>query len=157
MLPALHDRTAAFKGYSFDAYEIYYFHYFLPVKFSPTLFSYTCWFTSIFDKSCYACCNLRVKMQISTCDSLFPLNAVIMSAMASQITSLAIVNSIVYSGADQRKHQSSASMAFKRGIHRWPVNSPRKGPVTRKMFPYDDVILLTTPVDVWHLIHPRGH
>ena len=28
-----------------------------------------------------------------------------------------------YSGADQRKHQSSASLAFVRGIHRWPVNS----------------------------------
>ena len=47
-----------------------------------------------------------------------------MSAMASQITSLTMVNSTVYSGADQRKHQSSASLAFVRGIHRWPVNSP---------------------------------
>ena len=61
-------------------------------------------------------------------------NDVIMSAMASQITSLTIVNSTVYSGADQRKHQSSASLAFVRGIHRWPVNSPHKGPVTRKCF-----------------------
>ena len=42
--------------------------------------------------------------------------------------------STVYSGADQRKHQSSASLAFVRGIHRWPVNSPHKGPVTRKYF-----------------------
>ena len=66
---------------------------------------------------------------------------VIMSAMASQITSLAIVYSTVSSGADQRKHQSSASLAFVRGIHRWPVNSPHKGPVTRKLFPYDDVIM----------------
>ena len=32
-------------------------------------------------------------------------------------------------------------MAFVRGIHRWPVNSPHKGPVTRKMFPFDDVIM----------------
>ena len=47
-----------------------------------------------------------------------------------------------FSGADQRKHQSSASLAFVRGIHRWPVNSPHKGPVTRKMFPFDDVIML---------------
>ena len=53
---------------------------------------------------------------------------VIMSAMASQITSLTFVYSTVYSGADQRKHQSSASLAFVRGIHRWPVNSPHKGP-----------------------------
>ena len=49
--------------------------------------------------------------------------------------------STVYSGADQRKHQSSASLAFVWGIDRWPVNSPHKGPVTRKMFPFDDVIM----------------
>ena len=64
-----------------------------------------------------------------------------MGAMASQITNLTIVYSIVYSGADQRKHQSSALLAFVRGIHRWSVNSPHKGPVTRKMFPFDDVIM----------------
>ena len=64
-----------------------------------------------------------------------------MIAMASLITSLTIVYSTVYSGADQRKHQSSASLAFAREIHRWPVNSPLKGPVTRKMFPFDDVIM----------------
>ena len=61
-------------------------------------------------------------------------NDAIMGAMASQITSLAIVYSIVYSDADQRKHQSSASLAFVRGIHRWPVNSPHKWPVTQKMW-----------------------
>ena len=66
---------------------------------------------------------------------------VMMTAMASQITSLTIVYSTVYSGADQRKHQSSASLAFVRGIYRPPVNSPHKGPVTRKMFPFDDVIM----------------
>ena len=64
-----------------------------------------------------------------------------MGAMASQITSLTIAYSIVYSGADQRKYQSSASLAFVRGIHRGPVNSPHKMPVTRKMFPFDDVIM----------------
>ena len=64
-----------------------------------------------------------------------------MTTMASQITSLVVVYSIVYSGADQRKHQSSASLAFVRGIHRWPVNSPHEGPVTQKMFPFDDVAL----------------
>ena len=67
-------------------------------------------------------------------------NDVIMSAMASQITSLTIVNSTVYSGTDQRKHQSSASMAFVWGIHWWPVNSPHKWPVTRKMLPFDDIM-----------------
>ena len=65
-----------------------------------------------------------------------------MSLMASQITSLTIVYSTVYSGADQRKLQSPASLAFVRWIHRGPVNSPHKSPVTRKMFPFDDVIML---------------
>ena len=65
---------------------------------------------------------------------------VIMSAMVSQLTGVSIVCSTVDSGADERKHQSSASLAFVRGIHRWPVNSPHKGPVTCKMFPFDDVI-----------------
>ena len=68
-------------------------------------------------------------------------NDVIMSAIASQITTLRIVYSSVNSGADQRKHQSSASLAFVRGILRWSVNSPHKGPVTRTMFPFDDVIM----------------
>ena len=66
---------------------------------------------------------------------------VIMSAMAFQITSVMVVNWTFYSGADQRKDQSSASLAFARVIHRWPVNSPHKRPVTRKMFPFDDVIM----------------
>ena len=64
-----------------------------------------------------------------------------MGTTVSQITSLTIVYSTVYSGADQRKHQSFASLAFVQGIHRSPVNSPHKGPVTRKMFPFDDVIM----------------
>ena len=68
-------------------------------------------------------------------------NDVIMGAMTSQITSLTIVCSTVCSGTDQWKHKSSASPAFVRGIHRWPVNSPHKGPVTRKIFPFDDVIM----------------
>ena len=66
---------------------------------------------------------------------------VMVGAMASQITSLTIVYSSIHSSADQRRHQSSASLAFVRGIHRWPVNSPYKWPVTRKMFPFDDVIM----------------
>ena len=49
---------------------------------------------------------------------LFHYSDVIMDTVASQITSLAIVYSIVYSGADQRKHQSSGPLAFVRGIHR---------------------------------------
>ena len=65
-----------------------------------------------------------------------------MDAMAPQITNLAIVYLNVYSGADQRKYQSSASLASVRGIHRWPVHSSLKWPVTRKMFPFDDVTML---------------
>ena len=49
----------------------------------------------------------------------------------------------LYSSADQRKHQSSASLAFVRGIHRWWVNSSHKGPAMRKMFPFDDIIMIT--------------
>ena len=63
-----------------------------------------------------------------------------MGAIASQITRLTI-DPTVYSDADQSKHQSSASLAFVRGIHRGPVNSPQKWPVTRKMFPFDDIIM----------------
>ena len=64
-----------------------------------------------------------------------------MGVITSQITSLTIVYSTIYSGTDQRKHQSSASLAFVRGIHRRLVNSPHKGSVARKMFPFDDVII----------------
>ena len=68
---------------------------------------------------------------------------VIISVMFSQITSVTIVYSTVCSGTDQtqRKHQSSASLTFVRGIHWWPVNSPHKGPVTWKRFPFDDIIM----------------
>ena len=46
----------------------------------------------------------------------------------------------VYLGAD-KKHERSASLALVPGIHRWPVNSPHKRPVTRKIFPFDDAIM----------------
>ena len=69
-------------------------------------------------------------------------NDVIIRAMASQITSVTIVYSTVCSCADQRKHQRPASLAFVGGIHRSPVNSPHKRPVTRELFPFDDVIML---------------
>ena len=72
-------------------------------------------------------------------------SAVIIGAMASLITNLTRVYSTVELCADQRKHQSSASLAFVRGFQRRPVNSPHKWPVTRKMFPFDDVIIL----EVW--------
>ena len=68
-------------------------------------------------------------------------NYVIMSAMASQIISLTIVYSTAYSDADQRIYQSPGSLAFVQGIHWWPMNSAHKGPVTRKMFLFDDVTM----------------
>ena len=63
-----------------------------------------------------------------------------MGAMAFEITSLTIVYSTVYSGVDPSKYQGPALLAFVRGVHRWPVNSPHKGPVTQKMFSFDDII-----------------
>ena len=74
-------------------------------------------------------------------DTIFHYSDAIMSAMASQTSGVSIVYSTVWSGEDQINHQSSASLAFVRGIHRWPVNSPHKWPVTRKMFLFDDVIM----------------
>ena len=71
-----------------------------------------------------------------------------MGTKASQINSFTIVYSSAYSGIDQRKHQTSASLAFVRGIHRWPVNSPHKGPVTRKAISFDDVIMEFNGMDL---------
>ena len=64
-----------------------------------------------------------------------------MRSMVFQINGASIVYSTISSGTDQRKHQSSASLAFVRGIYQWLVNSPYKGPLMRKMFPYDDNII----------------
>ena len=66
---------------------------------------------------------------------------VAMSPFASQITSVSIVYSTVCSGADQRQHQSPASLTVVRGIHWWLVIYPNKRPLTRKMYPLDDVIM----------------
>ena len=68
-------------------------------------------------------------------------NDVIMGTITSRITGVSIVYSTACSAADERKHESSAALAFVRGIHRWPVNSPHNWPVTRKMVPFDDVIM----------------
>ena len=72
---------------------------------------------------------------------------VIRGVMVSQITSLTVVvYPTVYSGTDQRKHQSSASLAFVRGIHRWPVNSLHKWPVMQKIFPFDNIMHFITVI-----------
>ena len=80
-----------------------------------------------------SCCGKQIHFPI------FPLQWRHNGAMASQITSLTILYSTVYSSANQRKHQSAASLVFVRGTHQWTVNSSYKWPVTRKMFPFDDV------------------
>ena len=85
--------------------------------------------------------NLDNKIYFSVKEWEKHYNDVIMSMMVSEITSLMSVYSTVYSGADQRKYQSSMSMAFVRGINWWPVNPLHKGPVIRKMFPFEDVII----------------
>ena len=81
----------------------------------------------------------------------------IMMAMASQITGGPIVYSTICSGADQRKHQSSAWLAFVRGIHRWPFDSPHKGPITRKIFPSDDVITIEVNIGSGNCCFPEGN
>ena len=90
----------------------------------------------------YVCTRAWHVVLSSLIQSLCHYNDVIMGAIASQITSLTIVYSTIYSYADQRKHQSSASFALW-GIHRGPVNSPHKWPVTRKMILFDDVTMIT--------------
>ena len=91
-------------------------------------------------KEVIKCICTRFCCDVSSCD--YHYCDVIMGTAASQITSLTIVYTTVYSDADQSKHQSSASLAFVWGIHRSPVNSPHKWPVPRKMFPFDDVIMI---------------
>ena len=87
---------------------------------------------------------LEVSIITSGLALLFGLNHcsdIIMSTMASQITSILTVCLAVCSDPDQRTHQSSTSLVFVRGIHWWPVNSPHKGPVMWKKLPFDDVII----------------
>ena len=85
-----------------------------------------------------------------------------MGVMASQITSVSFVYSNICSDADQRKYQSCTSLAFVRGLHPLPMNSSHKGPVMRKIFPFDDVIMkgferapCSIPLYVWQM-YPRG-
>ena len=89
----------------------------------------------------FTCATGKLIQDVTICHRSIHYNDVIMTMITSQITSLTVVYSTVYADADKRKHQSSASLALVWGIHRGPVNSPHKGPVTRKMFPFDDVIM----------------
>ena len=78
--------------------------------------------------SCWYCLTISNAIRLDPFPEHY--SDVVMGTMASQITRLTIVYSIVYKGVDQRKHQSSPSLAFVWEIHRWPVNSPHKWPVT---------------------------
>ena len=84
-----------------------------------------------------------IEGSVTAFSRVVPLNYysdVIINVMASQITGVSIVYSTVCSGVNQIKHQNFASLALM-WIHRWPVNSQHKGPVTRKMFPFGDAIM----------------
>ena len=86
-----------------------------------------------------------------------------MRVMTSRITGVSIVFSAVCSGADQRIHQRSASLAFVRGIHHWVVDCQHKGSVMRKMFPFDDVIMkmnerrVESGPEFWHNNNQGNH
>ena len=64
-----------------------------------------------------------------------------MGPMASQITSISIVYSTVYSGADQRKHQSSAPLAFVRGILPGTGEFPAQMASNAENIPFNDIIM----------------
>ena len=102
----------------------------------------------------YMCCNCMQFFISSTKHNhgwtISHYSDVIMGAKASQITGVSSIYATVCPGADQRKHQSPASLTFVRGIHRWAVNSPHKGPVTRKMFPFDGVIMKYSLLQMWY-------
>ena len=88
-------------------------------------------------RSCVViCCSIRdlsipLSSEYLSCNHY---SDVIMTTMASQITSLTVVYSTVYSDADQRKHQSSASLAFVWGIHRDRWIPRTKGQLRGKWF-----------------------
>ena len=87
-----------------------------------------------------------------------------MSTTASQITGISIVYSTICSvlltqhmgrikhswflipGADQRKYQSSASLTFERGIHRWPVD-PTQRASNAAMYLFEDVMMSLVMID----------
>ena len=92
------------------------------------------------DVGCHS--NEMESIQHTLCPNYHHCSDVIMGAITSKITRLTILYSTVYSGTGQRKYQSSASLAFVRGIRRGPVNSPHIWPVTQRMFPLDYVIML---------------
>ena len=126
------------------------FHWSLFLRLELTIFQH--WFNI----GSLSAMMVSLLMHISVIGPQWHFNDVIMGMIASQITSLTIVYSTVYSDADQRKLQNSASLAFVRGIHQGPVNFPHKWPVTWKMFPFDDVIMelnnFHSRIVIWNII-----
>ena len=112
-----------------------------------------CWIINVWEKmvsnNCFSIISFLFSFCDTNCNGHSHYDDVIMGTIASKITSLTFVYTIVYSDADQRKHQSSTSLAFVWQIHRGPVNSPHKGPVTRKMSPFNDVIMPRI-IHRWH-------
>ena len=83
----------------------------------------------------WICINVETCRSLC-CDSLYLYNS--LGPLCQH--KMCVVVQIIH--AAQRKHQSSPSLGFVKGIHRCPVNSPHKGPVTRKLFPSEDVIII---------------
>ena len=98
--------------------------------------------------------NAPILLSVDQDQTWWHYSDVIMSPMASQWTGFSIVYSTVCPGPDQRKHQSSMSLTFVRGINRWSVNSRHKGSGTPKMFPFDDVMMDVGKIG-WDLPAPK--
>ena len=153
----LHSNFNAVNYQDLNTITTRYFHYMAASYHSPVLImTFDISLIASNENMLHRCSENNLCRTIRICyvptSYKFHYNVIIMDTMASEITSLPIVYSTIYSGADQRKHQSSASLAFVWGSHRGPVNSPHKWPVTRKMFPFDDVIMLNI-----RLIHYPVH
>ena len=123
-------------------------NYLLSSHYVKMLFLLSGWYYAL--QNCPGDINHPVKMHYHSSD-------VIMSAMGSQLTGISIVCSNVCSGADQRKLQSSVSLAFVRGIRRWPVHSPHKGLVTRKILTFDDVTKENSSAYIWFETYHQMH
>ena len=107
------------------------------INISPGIYNMltSCWQLYCKANRSWAKENTIQQIKTFTADILFwHRRDIIMSTVASQITGVSIVCLTACSGAEQRKYQSSAWLAFVRGIHRWPVDSPHKGPVTQKNY-----------------------
>ena len=87
-------------------------------------------------------CNLSTDNYVGCLHSIFIVNDCVINTLQWCHNEYdGVSNHHPYDCFLYRKHQSSGSLVFVREFHRWPVNSPHKGPVTRKIFPFDDVTM----------------